>query len=98
MSCPAALAISPPQIDPAVPPPSGSPGPVQPMAQRGECVVSGVLPGTDPGAVSPNQAMLDLGDAWTFSRGEGQLVAVIDTGVQPGPRLQNVEPGGDFVE
>ncbi|MCV6979819.1 type VII secretion-associated serine protease mycosin [Mycolicibacterium pulveris] len=98
LSCPAALAISPPEIDPALPAPSGSPGPVQPMAQRGACVAGGVLPGTDPGAVSPNQAMLDLDDAWTFSRGEGQLVAVIDTGVQPGPRLPNVEPGGDFVE
>jgi membrane-anchored mycosin MYCP len=42
--------------------------------------------------------MLNLPAAWQFSRGEGQLVAVIDTGVRPGPRLPNVEPGGDFVE
>ena len=27
-----------------------------------------------------------------------RLVAVIDTGVKPGPRLPNVDPGGDFVE
>ena len=32
------------------------------------------------------------------SRGDGQTVAVIDTGVQPGPRLPDVQPGGDFVE
>ncbi len=98
VSCPAALAITPPEVDPAATPPSGSAGPVQPMTQRGPCVATGVLPGTDPGVLSPNQAMLNLGDAWEFSRGEGQLVAVIDTGVQPGPRLPNVDPGGDFVE
>ncbi|MGE2725411.1 type VII secretion-associated serine protease mycosin [Mycolicibacterium pulveris] len=98
LSCPAALAITPPEIDPAAAPPSGSAGPVQPMAQRGPCVVAGVLPGTDPAVINPNQAILNLGGAWEFSRGEGQLVAVIDTGVQPGPRLPNVDPGGDFVE
>jgi membrane-anchored mycosin MYCP len=68
------------------------------MAQRGSCISAGVLPGTDPGSPSPNHAMLHLADAWQYSRGEGQLVAVIDTGVRPGPRLPNVDPGGDFVE
>jgi len=68
------------------------------MEQRGACSVSGVVPGTDPGLPTPSQAMLNLPAAWQFSRGEGQLVAVIDTGVRPGPRLPNVEPGGDFVE
>ena len=95
---PPALAISPPGVDPGVQPPSGAPGPGQPMEQRGPCGSSGIIPGTDPGALTPNQAMLNLPEAWQFSRGEGQLVAVIDTGVRPGPRLPNVDPGGDFVE
>ena len=68
------------------------------MEQRGPCGTSGVIPGSDPGALTPSQAMLNLPAAWQFSRGEGQLVAVIDTGVRPGPRLPNVDPGGDFVE
>ena len=68
------------------------------MEQRGPCSTSGVIPGTDPGVTTPSQAMLNLPAAWQFSRGDGQLVAVIDTGVRPGPRLPNVDPGGDFVE
>lgn len=95
---PLAAAIGPPAVDPGVPPPNGSPGPAQPMEQRGPCTTSGVIPGSDPGAVGPSQAALNLPAAWQFSRGEGQLVAVIDTGVRPGPRLPNVDPGGDFVE
>lgn len=97
LGCPAAGAITPPQVDPAVRPPSGSAGPVAPMAQRGECVTSAVIPGTDPGAASPNALALNLSGAWRYSRGEGQLVAVIDTGVQPGPRLPEVQGGGDFL-
>ncbi len=97
-TCPSALAIDQPKVDPGVPPPSGAPGPGQPMEQRGPCSASGVIPGSDPGAVTPSQAALNLPAAWQFSRGDGQLVAVLDTGVRPGPRLPNVEPGGDFVE
>ena len=97
-SCPAAGAISPPQVDPQAPPPSGAAGPVAPMSQRGACLTTGVLPGSDPGAVNPNQLALNLSGAWRYGRGDGQTVAVIDTGVRPGPRLPNVEAGGDFVE
>ncbi|HWF28039.1 MAG TPA: type VII secretion-associated serine protease mycosin [Mycobacterium sp.] len=97
-TCPPAFAVSPPAVDPGVQPPSGTPGPGQPMEQRGPCSTSGVIPGTDPGVVTRSQAMLNLPAAWQFSRGEGQLVAVIDTGVRGGPRLPNVDPGGDYVE
>ncbi len=95
---PSAGAITPPQIDPSVTPPTGNTGPTQAMAQRGECVTSGLIAGTAPAALNPNQLSLNLSDAWQHSRGDGQLVAVIDTGVKPGPRLPNVDPGGDFVE
>lgn len=92
-----ALAVGPPEVDPTLAPPSGAPGPVTAAEQRGECVSSGILPGTDPGIVGPAQQLLNLPAAWQFSRGEGQTVAIIDTGVRPGPRLPAVDPGGDYV-
>ncbi|MDI3313404.1 MAG: type VII secretion-associated serine protease mycosin [Mycobacterium sp.] len=98
LTCPQAAAISPPVVDPAVPPPDGTPGPVVPMEQHSECAVSGVIPGTDPGAGTAGQLMLNLPAAWQFSRGEGQTVAILDTGVRPGSRLPDVAPGGDYVE
>ncbi len=97
-TCPSALAISRPQVDPAVPPPSGTPAPAAPMERRGDCTTSGVLPGSDLGQIAPSQTMLNLPAAWKLSRGEGQLVAIVDTGVRRGPRLPNVDPGGDYVE
>ena len=74
-------------------PPAGAVSPPE-----GHCVATGVLPSSDPRAATPNQLSLNLSEAWRHSRGDGQTVAVIDTGVQPGPRLPNVEAGGDFVE
>ena len=96
-TCSSAMAITPPVVDSDVRPPSGTPKPLQPMKQRGKCTVSGVIPGTDPAVAAASQTMLNLPAAWQFSRGEGQLVAVIDTGVRPGRRLSNVNPGGDFL-
>ncbi|WP_431606764.1 type VII secretion-associated serine protease mycosin [Mycolicibacterium neoaurum] len=97
VASPAAGAVTPPEVDAAVAPPPGTAGPLRTMTQRSACSVTGTIPGTDPAAVSPNQLSLDLDDAWRHSRGDGQTVAVIDTGVQPGPRLPNVAAGGDFV-
>lgn len=97
-TCPPAMAISPPAVDPGASPPNGTPGPVQPMEQHGECSNSGAIPGTDPGVATPSQRMMDLPAAWRFSRGDEQLVAVLDTGVRPGPRLPGVQAGGDYVE
>jgi membrane-anchored mycosin MYCP len=92
-----AAAVTPPAVDPGARPPGGAAGPVQPMEQRSPCVTTGVVAGSDPAAVTANQVSLDLTEAWKHSRGDGQTVAVIDTGVKPGPRLPAVEPGGDFV-
>lgn len=97
-SCPAAGAITPPTVPADAAPPAGTAGPLQPMTQRGQCITAGAFPGTNPGAANPNTALLNLNDAWRYSRGEGQTVAVIDTGVRPGPRLPNVEAGGDYIE
>lgn len=94
---PSGAAITPPTVDPAAAPPSGTPGPVQATQQFGECSTSELIAGTDPAAPNPGRQLLDLPAAWQFSRGEGQTVAVIDTGVRPGPRLPAVEPGGDYV-
>ncbi|ORB85145.1 type VII secretion-associated serine protease mycosin [Mycobacterium kansasii] len=97
-TAPPASAIAPPVVDATVDPPSGTPGPVQTMEQRGACTVSGLIAGTDVSVPAPSQSVLNLPAAWQFSRGEGQLVAILDTGVQPGPRLPNVDGGGDFVD
>jgi membrane-anchored mycosin MYCP len=40
---------------------------------------------------------LDLKSVWQLSQGEGQRVAVIDTGVNHHPRLAHLEAGGDYV-
>ena len=94
---PPAVAITPPEVDPATPVPAGSDGPVGQLAQRNPCVSSTVLPGTDPGILSPDRSGLQLAEAWNHSRGAGETVAVLDTGVRPGPRLTNVDAGGDYV-
>lgn len=68
------------------------------MTQRHPCAASAAIAGSDVAVQSPNQLSLNLSAAWTHSRGQGQVVAVIDTGVTPGPRLPDVAAGGDFVE
>ena len=93
---PSASAITPPEVDADATPPSSSAA-VVPMTQRNPCVTTGVLPGSDVAAPSPNQLSLGLAEARRHSDGRDQLVAVIGTGVTPGPRLPNVDPGGDYV-
>ncbi|NTY61240.1 type VII secretion-associated serine protease mycosin [Mycolicibacterium sphagni] len=97
VTAPVAGAVNPPVADPAAQPPQGTAGPIAGMSQRSECVTTGIRPGSDVGAVSANQTMLNLDGAGKYSRGDGQTVAVIDTGVRPGPRLPNVVGGGDYL-
>jgi membrane-anchored mycosin MYCP len=92
-----AYAINPPGIDPAAVPPNSPPGPAQPMRQTAYCTEVGVLPGTDFRVQPKYMDMLNLPEAWRFTRGAGVRVAVIDTGVSPHPRLPHLIPGGDYV-
>lgn len=94
---PQARAITPPVVEPA-PPPTGPVAPPVPTELKALCgVPTGVLPATDFTARTSAEAMLDYRSAWRFSRGAGQKVAVIDTGVSPHPRLRALEAGGDYV-
>ncbi|TWS23430.1 type VII secretion-associated serine protease mycosin [Tsukamurella sputi] len=85
----------------ADPPPDGAPrGPVAPLAptvQRTQCNSLRTQPGTDYSRADHVARSLRFDLAWRFTRGEGQKVAVIDTGVSPHPRLGEVIAGGDYV-
>ncbi|WP_225729871.1 MULTISPECIES: type VII secretion-associated serine protease mycosin [unclassified Nocardia] len=75
---------------------SGRPAPLEVTEQKNTCnepVLSKGLPVEPPIA----QKVLNLPAAWQFSRGAGQKVAVIDTGVARHPRLPPLEAGGDYV-
>nr|WP_090278887.1 type VII secretion-associated serine protease mycosin [Mycolicibacterium komanii]CRL74551.1 putative protease [Mycolicibacterium komanii] len=92
-----AAAVTPPAVDPG-PPPTGPVAPPVPTELKAICgIPTGVLPTTDLSKRTSAEAMLDYRAAWRFSRGAGQKVAVIDTGVAPHPRLHALEAGGDYV-
>ncbi|MGF6887271.1 membrane-anchored mycosin MYCP [Nocardia sp. GAS34] len=95
-----ATAVSPPTVNPGALGPaldlSGRPGPLEPTKQKTVCATP-MLSGSPPADAPIAQRVLDLPTAWKFSKGDGQKVAVIDTGVNPHPRLPPVQPGGDYV-
>ncbi|MFT9664973.1 subtilase family protein [Mycobacteroides abscessus subsp. bolletii] len=94
---PLAAAIPPPVVEPG-PPPSGQVGPLEPTEQKAICgIPTGVLAHTDFSVQMAAEAMLDYTRAWQYTRGAGQKVAVIDTGVNRHPRLPSLEGGGDYV-
>ncbi|HEY1441827.1 MAG TPA: type VII secretion-associated serine protease mycosin [Mycobacterium sp.] len=93
LGTPSAHAISPPKIDDRWLPKPALPAPPRPTVQREVCTT--MAEGSGPGG---NQlANLDLPRVWQLTRGAGQRVAVIDTGVSRHRRLPDVVPGGDFV-
>ena len=93
---PAAWAIEPPRIDPALVPSDGVPGPDQAMRQSNVCARTISVAEPNVGLPAPGFTMLDIRNAWQYSTGNGVAVAVIDTGVNPSPRLP-VVPGGDYI-
>lgn len=92
-TAPAAGAVQPPPIDDLRLPSAGPAAPPQPTAQHDECFRAPQAATVPPGQLSG----LDLPSVWALTRGEGQTVAVIDTGVARHRRLPRLTPGGDYV-
>lgn len=93
-----ASAVTQPNTDISAAPPDGPPGPEGPMRKNGACVVGGVLPNSDLTKTPPPLTALQIAQAHKFSTGAGVMVAVIDTGVRPQPRLPGMIAGGDYVD
>jgi membrane-anchored mycosin MYCP len=89
---PPASAVSPPPVDDSLLPDPAPPAPPQRTIQRETCAV----PSMDSGAGGQLDG-LDLPRVWQLTRGSGQRVAIIDTGVSPHPRLPETTAGGDYV-
>ncbi|HET9874155.1 MAG TPA: type VII secretion-associated serine protease mycosin [Mycobacterium sp.] len=90
---PSAYAVSPPPIDNTRLPAPAPPAPPQPTVQREVCAV----PAFDPERTATQLDGLDLPAVWPLTRGTGQRIAVIDTGVAPHRRLPGLVGGGDYV-
>ena len=94
---PSAHAVSPPEIDDRWLPKPALPAPPRPTVQRDTCAMVTEVPGTGPATGHGQLAAADLQRVWQLSRGAGQRVAVIDTGVSRHRRLPALVPGGDYV-
>lgn len=98
LAAPGARATTPWTFDAAadIAPPDTPPGPVYPMVQKRQCGQSAVLENSQFASI-PAESAFNVDKLHTFARGDGQIVAVIDSGVQPVTRLPGVIPGGDYV-
>nr|WP_234712922.1 type VII secretion-associated serine protease mycosin [Mycolicibacterium komanii] len=90
-----AAAITPPTVDKSLLPPPQSPAPPRPTAQTDACAVA--QKASLGGDVGGQLDDLDLRSVWLLTRGAGQTVAVIDTGVARHRLLPRLLPGGDYV-
>lgn len=89
---PPASATVPPVVDGAALPAPGPPSPPGPTEQVDACRSGGTA---EPGR--PQLPPAERHALWQLSRGAGQTVAVIDTGVARHRLLPRLRPGGDFV-
>jgi len=95
VTAPTAVAVTPPPLDDSRLPAAGPPAPPRPTAQRDDCVAA---PPVSPTSSAPGQLTgIDLPTVWALTRGAGQTIAVIDTGVARHRRLPHLVPGGDYV-
>ncbi len=84
-----------PVIDPFQLPPPSAPGPLEPTEQKNACALPSAA--ADAQDVPTALKALDFTSVWPITRGAGQVVAVIDTGVTAHPRLPGLIAGGDYV-
>jgi membrane-anchored mycosin MYCP len=94
-SPPVAAAVTPPAVDDSLLPTPRPPAPPQPTELRQQCLVS--APIRDNSSSARQLDGLDLAAVWRLSRGAGQTVAVVDTGVARHRLLPHLVPGGDYV-
>jgi membrane-anchored mycosin MYCP len=94
LTSPPAGAVLPPIVDDALLPEATSPAPREATEQSERCH-SAIRP-ADVGA-DWQLSGIDLQSIWRLSRGGGQTVAVIDTGVARHRLLPHLVPGGDYV-
>ena len=88
-------AVTPPPVDDSMLPKPGPPAPPRPTEQQERCAAA---PPADAQTAAAGQLSgLDLKQVWEFTRGAGQTVAVIDTGVARHRLLPHLVPGGDYV-
>lgn len=94
-TAPPAAAVAPPAVDMSMLPEPGSPAPPQRTEQQGRCVDA-----TDHAVETTLADPLrgyGVQEVWPLTRGSGQTVAVIDTGVSRHRLLPHLIPGGDYV-
>jgi membrane-anchored mycosin MYCP len=96
-AAPTATAVAPPPVDDSLLPEPGPPAPPQPTEQQEQCFVATAAADLADAAVSSQLEGLELQAVWKLSRGAGQTVAVIDTGVSRHRLLPHLLPGGDYV-
>ena len=94
---PTAAAVAPPVVDDSLLPQPRPPAPPQATEQRQQCVVSAPATRKDDSSGAGQLESLDLPAVWRLTRGAGQTVAVIDTGVGRHRLLPHLVPGGDYV-
>lgn len=94
LTCPPASAVAPPSIDDALLPAPTAPAPRVPTERSRPCHAT--TKQADVGTAR-QRSDLDLQALWRLSRGAGQTVAVIDTGVARHRLLPHLVPGGDYV-
>jgi membrane-anchored mycosin MYCP len=94
LGTPSAHAVSPPQIEDSRLPKPGLPAPPWPTVQREVCATITADSGTGRNRLPD---LVDLPRVWQLTRGAGQRIAIIDTGVSRHRRLPEVVPAGDYV-